>query len=102
MYWMKITGHTMELLEDPFGLLQGDRYEFFLHIEVDEEDELYTENGLNLKVIFSVNDQTAKILQYYFIERATEKVLDFALEDDEEQMIKEYCLQALEHPSSGE
>ncbi|PLR98835.1 DUF6509 family protein [Bacillus sp. T33-2] len=88
---MEITGHTVELLEDPFGLLEGDRYEFFLNIEVEEEDELYSENGLLLKVIFSGNS----ILQYYFIEKTTEKVLDFALEEDEEEDVKAYCLNNL-------
>lgn len=92
---MEINGHTMEILEDPFGLLGGNRYEFFLYIDVDEEDELYTENGLLLKVIFSGDENNAKILQYYFIERATEKVLDFALEEEEEALVKEYCLNNL-------
>ena len=99
---MKITGHTMELLEDPFGLLQGERYEFFLHIDVDEEDELYTENGLMLKVIFSMIDGKSSILQYYFIERSTEKVLDFALEEDEEQLVKAYCTENLDAQAETE
>ncbi|CAM3741824.1 DUF6509 family protein [Mesobacillus zeae] len=88
---MEITGHTAEILEDPFGLLQGERFEFFLDIEVDEEDELYTDNGLMLKVIFSLETGEGKVRQYYFIERSSEKVLDFALEDDEEKQVQEYC-----------
>jgi len=88
---MEITGHTVELLEDPFGVLTGDRYEFFLQISVDEEDELYTENGIFLKVIFSMVNEEPKILQYYFIERTTENILDFALEEDEEALVKDYC-----------
>ncbi|WP_121612173.1 DUF6509 family protein [Mesobacillus foraminis] len=92
---MEITGHTMEILQDPFGLLGGNRYEFFLYIAVDEEDELYTENGLLLKVIFSGDEENPRILQYYFIERATGKVLDFALEEEEEALVKEYCLNNL-------
>ncbi|MBM4761984.1 DUF6509 family protein [Bacillus sp. B15-48] len=88
---MQISGHTVEILGDPFGLLKGDRYEFYLHIDVDEEDELYTENGLLLKVIFSVENGDSKILQYYFIERTSEKILEFALEDDEEKLIIDYC-----------
>ncbi|MCM3588055.1 DUF6509 family protein [Mesobacillus maritimus] len=88
---MEITGHTVELLEDPFGLLKGERYEFFLNLLVDEEDELYTENGIMLKVILSVDKEEAKILQYYFIERSTEKVLDFALEEEEEDFVTNYC-----------
>ncbi|MGM0899661.1 DUF6509 family protein [Mesobacillus maritimus] len=92
---MEITGHTVELLEDPFGVLNGDRYEFFLQIAVDEEDELYTENGLLLKVIFSIVNEEPKILQYYFIERSTENILDFALEEDEEALVKDYCKENL-------
>jgi Family of unknown function (DUF6509) len=98
---MEITGHTVELLEDPFGVLNGDRYEFFLQIAVDEEDELYTENGLLLKVIFSMVNDEPKILQYYFIERTTENILDFALEEDEETLVKEYCKENLSVEEEG-
>lgn len=93
---MKITGHTVELLEDPFGLLTGDRYEYFLNIEVDEDDELYTDKGLLLKVLFLVDENNSRILQSYFIEQETEKVLDFELEDDEAELVKEYCEQNLQ------
>jgi hypothetical protein len=89
---MEITGHTVELLEDPFGLLQGNRYEYFLDINVDEEDELYTEKGLLLKVIFLVDGGEGRILQNYFIEEESEKVLDFDLEDDEVEAVKVYCM----------
>lgn len=88
---MNITGHTVELLEDPFGLLTGTRYEYFLNIEVDEEDELYSEKGLLLKVLFLVNGDERRILQSYFIEQESEKVLDFELEDDEVAQVKSYC-----------
>ena len=88
---MNITGHTVELLEDPFGLLTGNRYEYFLNIEVDEEDELYTEKGLLLKVLFLVNGEERRILQSYFMEEETEKVLDFELEEDEVVLVKKYC-----------
>lgn len=88
---MNITGHTVELLEDPFGLLTGNRYEYFLTIEVDEEDELYTEKGLLLKVLFLDNGEERRILQSYFIEQETEKVLDFELEDEEIVQVKKYC-----------
>lgn len=92
---MEITGHTVELLEDPFGLLQGNRYEYFLDINVDEEDELYTEKGLLLKVIFLVDGGEGRILQNYFIEEESEKVLDFDLEDDEVDAVKVYCMENL-------
>lgn len=92
---MNITGHTAEKLVDPFGLLTGDRYEFFLDLEVDEDDDLFSEKGIGLKVIYVVDDNTQKISHYHFYEKESEKVLDFALEEDEEQLVKEYCGQNL-------
>jgi hypothetical protein len=91
MIILNITGHTVEKLEDPFGLLSGDRYEFFLHLEVDDEDELYTEKGVGIKLIFVKDEEGAKISNYHFFERGSEKVLDFALEDDEEELVLQYC-----------
>jgi hypothetical protein len=90
---MNITGHTVEKLEDPFGLLKGDRYEFFLDIEVDEEDELYSENGIGLKIIYVIDENSPKISHYHFFEKGSEKVLDFALEEEEEELVKNYCAQ---------
>ena len=92
---MNITGHTIEKLEDPFGLLSGDRYEFFLDIDVDEDDELYSENGIGLKVIYGIDGDNHKILQYNFYEKGSEKVLDFELEEDEEADVNLYCKQAV-------
>jgi hypothetical protein len=91
MIQLNITGHTVEKLEDPFGLLTGDRYEFFLRLDVDEEDELYSENGVGLKVIFVIDGSEEKISSYYFFERGSDKVLDFALEEDEEELVLSYC-----------
>ena len=90
---MNITGHEVEKLEDPFGLLPGDRYEFFLELEVDMEDELYSEKGNGLKVIYVSEETGDKITSYYFYERGSEKVLDFALEEDEEELVLTYCQQ---------
>lgn len=88
---MKITGHTIEKLEDPFGLLTGDRYELFLDIEVDEEDELYSEKGVALKIIYVIDGQEEKISHYHFFEQETGTVLDFAMEEDEEALVSAYC-----------
>ncbi|MGG5253958.1 DUF6509 family protein [Neobacillus sp. SM06] len=90
---MNITGHTVEKLEDPFGLLAGERFEYFLDIEVDEDDELYSADGIGLKVIFVIDQNETKLSHYHFYEKETEKVLDFALEDEEEQYVRDYCLQ---------
>jgi hypothetical protein len=91
MISLNITGHTVEKLVDPFGLLSGDRYEFFLEIDVEEEDELYSEKGVGIKVLFVVDEKGARISHYHLYERGTDKVLDFALEEDEELTVFNYC-----------
>ncbi|WP_307194849.1 DUF6509 family protein [Neobacillus niacini] len=91
MISLNITGHTIEKLVDPFGLLSGDRYEFFLEIDVEEEDELYSEKGVGIKVLFVVDEKGARISHYHLYERGTDKVLDFALEEDEELTVFNYC-----------
>lgn len=91
MISLNITGHTVEKLVDPFGLLSGDRYEFFLEIEVEEEDELYSEKGIGIKVLFVIDEKGPRISHYHLYERGTEKVLDFALEEDEELAVFDYC-----------
>ncbi|WP_307310803.1 DUF6509 family protein [Neobacillus driksii] len=91
MISLNITGHTVEKLVDPFGLLSGDRYEFFLEIEVDEEDELYTEKGVGIKVLLVIDEKGTRISHYHLYERGSEKVLDFALEEDEELTVFNYC-----------
>ncbi|WP_066061509.1 DUF6509 family protein [Neobacillus soli] len=93
---LNITGHTFEKLEDPFGLLSGERYEFFLELEVDEEDELYSDKGIGLKVIFVSDENGDKITNYYLYERGSEKILDLALEEDEETVVLTYCKQNVE------
>ena len=42
---MKITSYLVEKLIDPTGILSGDRYEFILDIEVDEEDDLFSKTA---------------------------------------------------------
>jgi hypothetical protein len=91
MIWLNITDHEVEKLEDPFGLLSGERYEFFLELEVDEEDELYSEKGVGLRCIFVRDESGDKITSYHFFEHGTEKVLDFELEEDEEVLVLTYC-----------
>lgn len=88
---MEITGHSVEYLEDPFGLLKGERFEFLLDISVDEEDDLYSELGTGLRIILSVGDGQQKIVQYNFFEKESGKVLDFELEEDEEESVLQYC-----------
>ncbi len=92
---MEIKYHTAEKLNDPTGILVGDRYEYILNIEVDEEDELYSEHGLGVKLILAVDENGSRIAQYQLYEQVTNKFLDFGLEEDEEEMLKEYCMEHL-------
>lgn len=88
---MNIKGHEAEKLKDPTGIIEGDRYEFFLDLEIDEEDELYSEQGVYLKVIFAVEESGYRIAQYQFLEENTNKALDFEMEEEEEQAVIAYC-----------
>jgi hypothetical protein len=90
---MNITGHTVEKLEDPTGILAGERYEYLLDVEVPEDDELYTEGGLLIKVIYAVDEKGERIAQYYLMEKSDETYLDFELEEDEEELIRTYITQ---------
>ncbi|RLQ96116.1 DUF6509 family protein [Falsibacillus albus] len=88
---MNITEYTIEKLEDPTGILTGDRYEFILHLELPEDDELNSENGVYVKAIYSVVQEHGRLLQYHLVEDISHNVLDFALEEDEEQLIADFC-----------
>lgn len=86
-----IEEYSVEKLKDPTGVLSGDIYEFMLFIEVDEEDELYTEKGVYVRVIFKVEKEQKKISQASFHERSTDRYIDFELEEEEEELILEFC-----------
>ncbi|MDQ0229555.1 DUF6509 family protein [Metabacillus malikii] len=99
---MKIIEATIEKLEDPFGILSGERFEIVLTLEINEDDELYSENGTLLKLIYAVEETDAKIVQYDFIEKETNKVLDFALEDEEIIETEAYCKKLYDQYSAEE
>ncbi|MFB6466183.1 DUF6509 family protein [Cytobacillus sp. Hz8] len=88
---MIITSHTVARIEDPFGILEGERYEFFLNIEVEEEDELYSEYGLKLRVLYIVDEKGMRISNYHITENTTDQILDFELEEEEEELVNQYC-----------
>ncbi|PKR85497.1 DUF6509 family protein [Heyndrickxia camelliae] len=88
---MNITGHTIEKLEDPTGILTGDRYEIILTIEVPEDDELYSENGLYIKAIYVVDGSQSRVVQYQIFEKITDRYLEFELEEEEEKILEGYC-----------
>ncbi|CAM3156819.1 DUF6509 domain-containing protein [Filibacter tadaridae] len=93
---MEINEYTVNKMTDPTGILTGERYEFRLYINLDEDDELYADGGTGLRVLFKVDDNVERIASYHFFERATEKALDFELENEEEAVVLEFCKTHLE------
>ncbi len=91
VHMFTIKEYTAEQLQDPFGLLLGERYEFHLYIEVEEDDELYTGNDLALRLVYIKGEDNTSIAQTHFYEVSTNKVLDFDLEEEEEEAVKEFC-----------
>lgn len=73
---MHISSYTVEEINDPTGILSGERYEFFLDIDVDEDDELYLEQGIRLRVLFYKGEDEMKILNYHFQENNNEEILN--------------------------
>ncbi|WP_243385283.1 DUF6509 family protein [Bacillus kexueae] len=88
---MNITSYTVERLHDPTGILDGDRYEFMLDVQVDEEDELFRENGVQVRVILAVTAEDVKIAQYHILEAGTNQHLDFELEEEELDYLLQFC-----------
>lgn len=92
---LTITGYSVEKLNDPFDILTGERYELFLDIEVPEDDELASEKGLYIRILYLVDNTTSEIVKYDLLERETEQILDFDLEDDELAMVAQFCREHL-------
>ncbi|MFK8795410.1 DUF6509 family protein [Planococcus plakortidis] len=92
---MEIINYEVEKLQDPTGILAGERYEYIMAVKVDEEDELYRPGGLDLRLILAVEDGSARIADYHFIDNDSEKPLDFALDEEEEQEILAFCKERL-------
>ncbi|TDF93882.1 pullulanase [Paenibacillus piri] len=92
---MTITAYSVEQVKDPFAILPGERYEFKLDIEVPEDDELYSEQGLYVRVIYRVEEGRTGVVKYEIFERETEHYLDFDLEEEEEALIDGFCKEHL-------
>ncbi len=92
---MEIINYEVEKLQDPTGILSGERYEYTMAIQVDEEDELYRPGGLDLRLILAVEDGNTRIADYHFIDSDGEKPLDFALDEEEEQEVLAFCKERL-------
>ena len=92
---MEITQFSIEEIKDPTNIIEGKRFEFLLDVEVDEEDELYTPAGLEIRAIIGQIEDQVRLLNYFIMDKSTNEFLDFALEEDEEQMIVAFCQQEL-------
>ncbi|OZB96295.1 DUF6509 family protein [Paenibacillus sp. XY044] len=88
---LTITEYEAEKVKDPFRILQGTRYEFKLDIEVPDDDELFTENGLYVRVIYKVDEDQSAIVKYEIYEKTTGQYLDFDLEEDEVELLENFC-----------
>lgn len=95
-YEMNITEYIMEEIIDPTGIIQGDRYEFRIFVEVEEDDELFRAAGLGVRAIVAAENNEVRLLSSYFYERETEKALPYSLEDDEIEQVLTMCQTALQ------
>jgi hypothetical protein len=88
---LNITDYSAEFVKDPFGILSGKRYEFRINLDIPEDDDLYTVNGVYVRVIVKTDGDNVQVVTYDLLERGTDKILDFDLEDDEEAELAEFC-----------
>lgn len=88
---MNITEYIVEKIVDPTGVIEGERYEFRLYALLDEEDELYTENGIGIRTILAVGDGEKRLVVAHFFDRATEEAYDFELEEEELAVLLQFC-----------
>lgn len=88
---MDIISYVMNQILDPTNIIEGDRYEFTLELNIDEEDELFQVGGVDLRAIIAKKEQEFSVVDYFFIAKADQTYLEFALEDDEEQEVLTFC-----------
>jgi len=93
---MNIINFTMEELVDPTGIIQGKRYEFLLDVEVDEEDELYSEAGTQIRLLIGDEGEGPFIINYFIMDKKDEHYIELALEEEEEQYLLAFCMEQLE------
>lgn len=92
---LTINSYNAEYVKDPFGILPGKRYEFKVDLDIPEEDELYSAQGVYARVIMKAEGEEATMVAYDLVERGSEKLLDFDLEDDEEAELILFCKEHL-------
>lgn len=88
---LNITSYSAEYVKDPFGILTGKRYEFIVDLDIPEEDELYSAQGIYARVIVKVEGEEISLVSYDLVDRGNEKLLEFDLEDEEEAELVAFC-----------
>lgn len=91
--------YSAEYVKDPFGILSGKRYEFLIYLDISEEDEMYSEQGVQVRALVKSDETGITVLSYDLIESGTGRILDFDLEEDEEAALEVFCR---EHLPQGE
>ncbi|MEK4698130.1 DUF6509 family protein [Solibacillus sp. FSL R7-0668] len=99
---MNITQYSIDEILDPTNIIEGKRFEFLLDVEVDEDDELYSAAGLEIRAIVGLINEEVRIMNYFITDKSNNELLDFALEDDEEAMILAFCKEELLAPPASE
>ncbi|WP_274308784.1 DUF6509 family protein [Solibacillus daqui] len=99
---MNITHYLIDEILDPTNIIEGKRFEFLLDVEVDEDDELYSEAGLEIRAIVGLINEDVRIMNYFITDKTNNEILDFALEDDEEAMILAFCKEEILAPPASE
>ena len=97
----EISQYTMEQLKDPYGIIAGERYEFMLDLQIDEEDELYSETGVVLRVIAAVQDEEMSISKYEFLSASTNQYIALEMEEEEYAMVEAFCKEQLKTEEEG-
>jgi len=91
----KVTELELSEIADPFQILKGKRYEFIMNLEIEEDDELFDEQGVQLRVIYVVDGENYSIARYEFLNAVTKKYIDIEMEDDELMYIDQLCKQQI-------
>jgi len=88
---LAVTEYSVELVKDPFRILAGKRYEFVIELELDEEDELYSAEGIEIKAVYKVDGDEGSVVSYGLYEKSTGRYIDAELEDEEEAALADFC-----------
>ena len=92
---LTISNYSVEHVRDPFQIISGKRYEFKLNLDIPEDDDLYSPNGISARVIMKVDGDSIGMVSYDLHEGGTDKMLEFDLEDEEEVELEAFCKEHL-------